>query len=665
MSNIFDTTNRIISNNSTSIDLYVGRTQAVGKYKIELCYENAECKSFEFEIMEPKKVTSIEASEIVISNDGTLTNINYQVKPRDAFNQNVEFEVADTSIAKVEDGKIKGLQVGDTTLTIKALDGSNITKTVNVNVVEKSIVIDNIKLKNDIIYETFGGKLSFRISLINIDSTKVDLEIFDEDNNNIYKEEVTLNDKGFKDIEYDISKESKAGTYTIKVTDENFEKTATFEVTSYKPIENLKFMYKEKELNNLILLNTKEVNITSIITNVDSTFKDISYSIKDTSIATITDEGLINGIKVGKTELIASVGFQTFKLPIEIIETIPIVSESVHQSNISNEFVDVKYGGTITNAIQFNNLKEDSNLTVEVFDGDNLLDRDYVEKNVMLLNDMLGTISLNIIPDVFNEPNEFTPSKELTVKYTYTLNDVDSTEITKEYKVNLSEYNPITKINLSKTDIKLDVNESMSIRSIFYFEPSNATNYEVSLSSNNTNVAITDGYSIKALSEGNAKITVTSEENENVKATINVTVEKNDYLEFGNQVNIHNESGFKYLKGFNANNTYKDLMNNIDTNLNVVLKESNGTKVTSNSSILKTGMKLSVGNNAYDIVIKGDMSGDGKISITDLSQMRYHLAQAKGKTKTGAYKQAGDMNDSNSVTITDLSQMRKKLAGGN
>jgi len=665
MSNIFDTTNRIISNNSTSIDLYVGRTQAVGKYKIELCYENAECKSFEFEIMEPKKVTSIEASEIVISNDGTLTNINYQVKPRDAFNQNVEFEVADTSIAKVEDGKIKGLQVGDTTLTIKALDGSNITKTVNVNVVEKSIVIDNIKLKNDIIYETFGGKLSFRISLINIDSTKVDLEIFDEDNNNIYKEEVTLNDKGFKDIEYDISKESKAGTYTIKVTDENFEKTATFEVTSYKPIENLKFMYKEKELNNLILLNTKEVNITSIITNVDSTFKDISYSIKDTSIATITDEGLINGIKVGKTELIASVGFQTFKLPIEIIETIPIVSESVHQSNISNEFVDVKYGGTITNAIQFNNLKEDSNLTVEVFDGDNLLDRDYVEKNVMLLNDMLGTISLNIIPDVFNEPNEFTPSKELTVKYTYTLNDVDSTEITKEYKVNLSEYNPITKINLSKTDIKLDVNESMSIRSIFYFEPSNATNYEVSLSSNNTNVAITDGYSIKALSEGNAKITVTSEENENVKATINVTVEKNDYLEFGNQVNIHNESGFKYLKGFNANNTYKDLMNNIDTNLNVVLKESNGTKVTNNSSILKTGMKLSVGNNAYDIVIKGDMSGDGKISITDLSQMRYHLAQAKGKTKTGAYKQAGDMNDSNSVTITDLSQMRKKLAGGN
>ena len=128
---------------------------------------------------------------------------------------------------------------------------------------------------------------------------------------------------------------------------------------------------------------------------------------------------------------------------------------------------------------------------------------------------------------------------------------------------------------------------------------------------------------------------------------------------------IYTKDRKEYLKGLSANNTYKDLMSNISTNYNVELKEANGTKITDNSSMLKTGMKLSIGDNNYEIVIKGDMSGDGKMSITDLSQMRYHLAKVSGKTKSGAYKQAGDMNDKDGVTITDLSQMRKKLAGVN
>lgn len=86
---------------------------------------------------------------------------------------------------------------------------------------------------------------------------------------------------------------------------------------------------------------------------------------------------------------------------------------------------------------------------------------------------------------------------------------------------------------------------------------------------------------------------------------------------------------------------------------------SNGKVVT--SGVLATGMTTTVDGKDYVITIKGDPSGDGKISVTDVVKLQSHLLN-KSKL-TGAYLKAADLNADGNVTITDLVKAAHVVAG--
>jgi hypothetical protein len=77
----------------------------------------------------------------------------------------------------------------------------------------------------------------------------------------------------------------------------------------------------------------------------------------------------------------------------------------------------------------------------------------------------------------------------------------------------------------------------------------------------------------------------------------------------------------------------------------------------------------SVKKDEYKIAIRGDANGDGKVSLTDLVQLRKHIVSWKNpetglvENKIGVYFYALDMNDDGKITLTDLVKVRKVLVG--
>lgn len=90
----------------------------------------------------------------------------------------------------------------------------------------------------------------------------------------------------------------------------------------------------------------------------------------------------------------------------------------------------------------------------------------------------------------------------------------------------------------------------------------------------------------------------------------------------------------------------------------------NGTTPLANTDTVGTGMKVIVKVNGvktdtYSIVMYGDVTGDGSISVSDLAAMKIHLL--KQTALTGAKLMASDVSGEGNITITDLITLKKSL----
>lgn len=86
---------------------------------------------------------------------------------------------------------------------------------------------------------------------------------------------------------------------------------------------------------------------------------------------------------------------------------------------------------------------------------------------------------------------------------------------------------------------------------------------------------------------------------------------------------------------------------------------SGSTKVT--SGLVGTGMTAVSSSATVTIVVTGDVSGDGKITITDVVKLQKSVVGSG--SLSGAYAKAADINGDGKVTITDVVQAAQVTVG--
>ena len=110
------------------------------------------------------------------------------------------------------------------------------------------------------------------------------------------------------------------------------------------------------------------------------------------------------------------------------------------------------------------------------------------------------------------------------------------------------------------------------------------------------------------------------------------------------------------------NLTPQTFMNNINIKGDSTILNSKG-QVLKNTDLVGTGCKLQIDNNGvkteYEIAVRGDIDGNGKITATDLSTL--NQAIIKKIKLTGIREKAADIDCNGRITATDLSTLNQVI----
>ncbi len=136
--------------------------------------------------------------------------------------------------------------------------------------------------------------------------------------------------------------------------------------------------------------------------------------------------------------------------------------------------------------------------------------------------------------------------------------------------------------------------------------------------------------------------------------------ENNEYNILTDKYSINTEEN--YITKVGTSTTVESFINNITTNGSKKILNMNDEEMNAND-LVGTGCKLQVEYNGekhiYEIAVRGDLDGNGKITITDLSIL--NDIYVNRKDLGGVRQKAADIDYSEKITITDLSMMNQAI----
>ena len=113
-----------------------------------------------------------------------------------------------------------------------------------------------------------------------------------------------------------------------------------------------------------------------------------------------------------------------------------------------------------------------------------------------------------------------------------------------------------------------------------------------------------------------------------------------------------------YITKVTYNTKISEFKKNITTNATQVdFIDANGNVITNTEELVKTGMKVKFNNTTeYTIIVRGDLNGDGNISLVDFSKLIAHISERPEFILSGNTAMAADLSGDGKISLLDLSQ---------
>lgn len=107
-----------------------------------------------------KLITSIDLAYQSKMNIGDTQTISVTIAPSDATNKSLQWISSDPTIATVDQGKVTAKGSGVVDITVKALDGSNVSATARITVVNPIVPLEAIRFAQQVLYVTAGDEIT-------------------------------------------------------------------------------------------------------------------------------------------------------------------------------------------------------------------------------------------------------------------------------------------------------------------------------------------------------------------------------------------------------------------------------------------------------------------------------------------------------------------------
>lgn len=110
-------------------------------------------------------------------NVGATQTIPVTIVPNDATDQSLQWTSSDPNVATVNEGQVVAVHPGVVDITVKAQDGSNVTATARITVIDPVIPLEAIQFKQPILYVTVGEQIEINSKITFIPSNATNQKI--------------------------------------------------------------------------------------------------------------------------------------------------------------------------------------------------------------------------------------------------------------------------------------------------------------------------------------------------------------------------------------------------------------------------------------------------------------------------------------------------------